>query len=190
MHLFIITTVLGCAGVVLPALLYHFIRAIGGEGPEERQIRQEVLRLKQQLQNISMVDQFANYARIQRKINSLNQQYKAKVSERSIGQQRVQLTVNGIIKTVVGLSCLWLVWENRSEPVVSLPDTLVWPLGPVLSFPSCQYGQISVVVWLAVVRTVCGRISNLLPSSSPKPAAHSIPSPFIPTPTPVSPPLD
>ncbi|MPC40726.1 hypothetical protein E2C01_034292 [Portunus trituberculatus] len=67
--------------------------------------------------------------------------FKFPISERSIGQQRVQLTVNGIIKTVVGLSCLWLVWENRSEPVVSLPDTLVWPLGPVLSFPSCQYGQ-------------------------------------------------
>ncbi|XP_063866801.1 guided entry of tail-anchored proteins factor 1-like [Scylla paramamosain] len=190
MHLFIITTVLGCAGVVLPTLLHHFIRAIGGEGPEERQIRQEVLRLKQQLQNISMVDQFANYARIQRKINSLNQQYKTKVSERSIGQQRVQLTVGGIIKTVVGLSCLWLVWENRSEPVVSLPDTLVWPLGPLLSFPSCQYGEISVVVWLAVVRTVCGRISSLLPSSTPKPTTHSIPSPFIQTATPVSPPLD
>ncbi|KAK8398251.1 hypothetical protein O3P69_003866 [Scylla paramamosain] len=137
-----------------------------------------------------MVDQFANYARIQRKINSLNQQYKTKVSERSIGQQRVQLTVGGIIKTVVGLSCLWLVWENRSEPVVSLPDTLVWPLGPLLSFPSCQYGEISVVVWLAVVRTVCGRISSLLPSSTPKPTTHSIPSPFIQTATPVSPPLD
>ena len=59
-------------------IFLQFIRAIGGEGPEERQIRQEVLRLKQQLQNISMVDQFASYARIQRKINSLNQQYKAK----------------------------------------------------------------------------------------------------------------
>ena len=68
--------------------------------------------------------------------------YSLSVSERSIGQRRVQLTINGIIKTVVGLSCLWLVWENRSEPVVSLPDTLVWPLGPVLSFPSCQYGQV------------------------------------------------
>lgn len=56
----------------------QLIRAIGGEGPAERQMRQEVMRLKQQLQNISMVDQFASYARIQRKINSLNQQYKAK----------------------------------------------------------------------------------------------------------------
>lgn len=41
-------------------------------------MRQEIVRLKQQLQTISMVDQFASYARIQRKINSLNQQYKTK----------------------------------------------------------------------------------------------------------------
>lgn len=59
-------------------IIMQVVRAIGGEGPAERQMRQEVVRLKQQLQNISMVDQFAMYARIQRKINSLNQQYKAK----------------------------------------------------------------------------------------------------------------
>lgn len=149
-------------------------------------MRQEVVRLKQQLQNISMVDQFASYARIQRKINSLNQQYKAKgtvtlwvpslisevafsylycekvcficyilrfvlfflffciwsVNERSIGEKRVQMTVGGLIKAVVGMLCTWLVWENFSEPVVTLPGTLVWPLGPLLSFPSCQLGQV------------------------------------------------
>lgn len=189
MQLFILSTVLGCAGVVLPALLYYVIRAIGGEGPSERQMRQEVVRLKQQLQSISMVDQFASYARIQRKINSLNQQFKAKVSERSIGEQRVQMTIGGLIKAVVGMSCAWLVWENVSEPVITLPGSLVWPLGPLLSFPSCQLGQISVMVWLGVVKTVCGQISSALPSRAPKPSLHSPPT-FMQTPTPVSPPLD
>lgn len=64
------------------------------------------------------------------------------VSERSIGEQRVQMTVGGLIKAVVGMSCAWLVWENVSEPVITLPGALVWPLGPLLSFPSCQLGQV------------------------------------------------
>lgn len=63
-------------------LMYSFfsqvLRSIGGEGSAERQMRQEVGKLKQQLQNISMIDQFATYARVQRKINALNQQYKEK----------------------------------------------------------------------------------------------------------------
>lgn len=54
------------------------LRAIGGEGSAEAKMRKEVSKLKQQLQSISMVDQFATYARVQRKINTLNQQYKDK----------------------------------------------------------------------------------------------------------------
>lgn len=59
-------------------LFLQMLRAIGGEGSAERQMRQEVVKLRQQLQSISMVDQFATYARVQRKINTLNQQYKDK----------------------------------------------------------------------------------------------------------------
>lgn len=51
---------------------------MGKESPVERQLRQDIVKLKQQLQNISMVDQFASYAKVQRKINALNQQYKDK----------------------------------------------------------------------------------------------------------------
>ncbi|XP_042240573.1 guided entry of tail-anchored proteins factor 1-like [Homarus americanus] len=166
------------------------LRAIGGEGSGERQMRQEVGKLKQQLQGISMVDQFATYARVQRKINTQNQQYKEKVMERSVGEQRVRLVLGGLLRAVVGLLCIWLIWEHQSDPVISLSPDLVWPLGPLLSFPGCQLGQISVMVWLSVVRIVCSRITSSVTSSAPKPAPQLVTPVFTQSATPVAPPLD
>ena len=54
------------------------LKAVGGESAGEQQMKKEITRMRQQLQSISMVDQFASYARVQRKINTLNHQYKEK----------------------------------------------------------------------------------------------------------------
>lgn len=190
MYLFLLTTGLGCAGVVLPTLVQHMLRAIGGEGSAERQMRQEVANLKQQLQNISMVDQFAIYARVQRKINALSQQYKEKVLERSVGEQRVRLVLAGLLRTVVGILCVWLIWEYQGDPVLSLSPDLVWPLGPLLSFPGCQLGQISVMVWLGVVRMVCSKMTSSMPTSVQRSGPQFVPPVFAQSATPVAPPLD
>ncbi|KAK4295771.1 hypothetical protein Pmani_031688 [Petrolisthes manimaculis] len=181
---------MGCAGVVFPAIFQFILKLVRGEGVAELQIRQEVAKLKQQLQSISMVDQFATYARLQRKINTLNQQYRDKVSERSVRAQRARLVVDGLIRAVVGMLSMWLIWEHRSDPVLSLPAGLVWPLGHLLSFPSCQLGQMSMIVWLSIVRAVCGRTSGYFTFANPKPPPRP-PSPvFTQTRSPVSIPLD
>ncbi|XP_045601972.1 guided entry of tail-anchored proteins factor 1 [Procambarus clarkii] len=190
MILFVMTTALGCAGVVLPSLVHYVLRAIGGEGAAERQIRHEVGKLKQQLQNISMVDQFATYARVQRKINSLNQLYKGKVMERSMGEQRVRLVLGGMLRAVVGFLCVWLVWEHQGDPVFSLSPDLVWPLGALLSFPGCQLGQISVMMWLGVVRTACSRMASSMTASTVRTGPQLVPPVFAQSATPVAPPLD
>ncbi|XP_071551149.1 guided entry of tail-anchored proteins factor 1-like [Panulirus ornatus] len=191
MFLFVITTSVGSAGAILPTLVQFVLRSIGGEGSAERQMRHDVSKLKQQLQNISMIDQFATYARVQRKINALNQQYKEKVMERSIGEQRVRLVLGGLVRAVVGLLCIWLVWEHRGDPVISLPADLVWPLGPLLSFPGCQLGQISVIVWLGVVRTVCSRITcSLTGNAALTNMSQSAMPAFTQSATLVAPPLD
>lgn len=64
------------------------------------------------------------------------------VSERTVREQRVRLVGDGLIRAVVGMLCVWLIWEHRSDPVLSLPAGLVWPLGHLLSFPSCHLGQV------------------------------------------------
>ncbi|KAK7080547.1 hypothetical protein SK128_005579 [Halocaridina rubra] len=189
MYLFVVTTVLGFAGVLLPAFIQFLLKAVGGESPAEQQMKKDIARMKQQLQSISMVDQFASYARIQRKINALSQQYKEKVMERSVGEQKVRIGIGGVLWTIVGILCVWLMWEHRSDAVVSLPPDLIWPLGPLLAFPSCSSGQISVIAWLGIVRAVSGKLRSLFvpaPKAAPQP---TIPS-FAQTNTPVAPPLD
>ncbi|XP_063586581.1 guided entry of tail-anchored proteins factor 1-like [Penaeus indicus] len=193
MYLFLITSILGSAGSLLPFLMQLILQTVGKESQAERLLRQEILKLKQQLQTISMVDQFASYAKVQRKINALSQQYKDKAMERSVGEQRVRMVLGGTLRTIVGLLCVWLIWEHRSDPVVSLPTNLVWPFGPILALPSCEVGQISVMIWLAVVRTVCNKVNTALtsPRTTPQRATPIFnPPPVSPTAVPVAPPLD
>lgn len=74
--------------------------------------------------------------------------------ERSVGEQRVRLVLGGLVRFIIGLLCLWLVWEHRRDPVVSLSPDLVWPLGFLLALPSCQLGQVKqkLLYGVAVVR--------------------------------------
>jgi len=199
MYLFVLTSFLGSAGVFMPYVMQLILRFLGGEGKSERQVRQEISKLKLQLQALSMVDQFAAYAKLQRKINTLQQQYKDRVSQRVAGEQKVRMVLGGCVRSVIGLMCVWLVWEYRSDSVASLPPTLMWPLGPLLALPSCQLGQVSVVVWLGVVRSVCQRLAAYISPAAKVSATNAsrptIPSSFFNPPsttiaTPVAPPLD
>ena len=56
----------------------QLIRFISKESSEEKQLMKEIVKLRKQLKGISMVDQFVSYAKLQRKINALQEQYKEK----------------------------------------------------------------------------------------------------------------
>ncbi|XP_064088943.1 guided entry of tail-anchored proteins factor 1-like [Macrobrachium nipponense] len=192
MYLLLLTTFLGSAEMLIPGFIQFLLKVVGGESVAEQKIKHEITKMRQQLQTISMVDQFASYAKVQRKINLLNQHYKDKVMERFIGEQNIRLRITGVLWAVVALLCLWVVWEHRSNAVVALPYDLVWPLGPLLAFPSCQVGEISVVVWMGIIRAVCYRISKSIGSTAQKttnlPPGQTVPQ--VATGTPVAPPLD
>ncbi|XP_068247217.1 guided entry of tail-anchored proteins factor 1-like [Palaemon carinicauda] len=191
MYLLLLTTFLGSAEMLIPGFIQFLLKVVGGESVAELKIKQEISKMRLQLQTISMVDQFASYAKVQRKINVLNQHYKEKVMERFIGEQNIRLGITGVLWAIVGLMCLWVVWEHRTNAVVALPQDLVWPLGPVLAFPYCQNGEISVVVWMAIMRAVCYRITKSIGSTlktTNHPAGPTIPQ--VATGTPVAPPLD
>ena len=46
-------------------------------------------------------------------------------------------------KLLVGILSAVYILLNRGVPVATLPSKLVWPLAPILSFPSCELGEVS-----------------------------------------------
>ncbi|CAL4093805.1 unnamed protein product [Meganyctiphanes norvegica] len=181
---------------------YHIIfafkwilRFLGGEGKSERQIRQEIAKLKLQLQGLSMVDQFAAYAKLQRKINTLQQQYK---DRGNIRNYRYRVDFDKCIN-VISLQCV-LFMNYKTKSIVAL-TTLKWVLSNVFSLMFCKKNicSVSVVVWLGVVRSVCQRLAAYLsPTAAPStnasrptiPPAFFNPPPSTTTAMPVAPPLD
>ncbi|KAL7648599.1 UNVERIFIED_CONTAM: hypothetical protein RMT77_000505 [Armadillidium vulgare] len=162
MFLLILSTLLACSHIFIAPVIAIIMNIISKETSMEKQMKAEVVDLKKQLQTVNMVDQFPVYAKLQRKINAQTTRYKEKLSERKSAGQKFKFFLNILFQGLTALCSFILIWNFRSSPVASMPDHLIWPLGHVLSLPSCRPGEISVIVWLPLVRTACGRFSKLI----------------------------
>ncbi|MCL4135419.1 UNVERIFIED_CONTAM: hypothetical protein GTU68_011822 [Idotea baltica] len=166
MFLIIIGTILGCGDLITPYIISLILSLTTKESSVELQLRNEIIDLKRQLQTVSMVDQFPSYAKLQRKINALTTQYKDRTTERRTGAQKAKSVLNILLNVLIGVCSLWVVWNHRSSPIVSLPADLIWPFAYVLSLPSCQLGEISVMFWIFIVRTASVRLIKIIKNES------------------------
>ncbi|KAF2356155.1 WRB/Get1 family [Trinorchestia longiramus] len=157
----IISTIVSCSHYISSPVKQILARlACSGETAEEKLLLSEVSSLRRSLQGVSMADQFAAWAKLQRQINALTQKYQAKASERYKQEQFLRRVCGVVVDAVIWMLTLWYVWCSRGSAVAALPQHLLTPLGSVLAVPSCQPGEISVVVWMACVRSVVSHLRS------------------------------
>ncbi|KAL7301697.1 hypothetical protein TKK_0005696 [Trichogramma kaykai] len=120
---------------------------------EDHATRAEMLDLKTQMNSISMVDEFAKYARLQRKYNKLNDQLKDKLNDNTQQRLKVRFFLNCGLKTFTILVSAILVFIYRYEPVIRYSEGLFFPFESILSWPTGQENCISLPMWMFVVRT-------------------------------------
>ncbi|XP_076046606.1 guided entry of tail-anchored proteins factor 1-like isoform X2 [Oratosquilla oratoria] len=144
------------------SIVAKVMKLVNREDTNQKLLASEMALIRKQIKGVNMVDQFATYARLNRKLNALTDKYKEKMNARTTANQKVRMCVQMGLQAVVGISCLWLVYQHRSFPVVSLDPDLLWPIGGILAMPSCQVGEISVLVWLGMTRTVSRKLSQYI----------------------------
>ncbi|CAG7834028.1 unnamed protein product [Allacma fusca] len=121
---------------------------------KERQLAKTAVDLRNEMKSLSMVDEFAKYAKIQRRLNQINLDLEATVGCRQSLQSQVKriLTICGhVLATLVTAVTLY---KYRSVPVFIVPESWFFPLTPALSYPTGIPGSISVVAWIFIVRNL------------------------------------
>ncbi|KAM9321399.1 guided entry of tail-anchored proteins factor 1 [Gastrophryne carolinensis] len=154
--LLVICTVLVCnlCKAQLAALASIVSRLLQKDADQECQMRSEIQSMRQELSSISMMDEFARYARLERKINKMTDKLKTLVKARTGQLAKVKWVVSIVFYVLQAALMISLIWKYYSEPVTVLPSKWIAPLERLVAFPSGVSGGVGITCWLVVCNKV------------------------------------
>ncbi|XP_029434123.1 tail-anchored protein insertion receptor WRB isoform X2 [Rhinatrema bivittatum] len=94
--LLVLSSVLLCnlLKILLPSFSSLISRLLQKDAEQEFQMRADIQNMKQELSTISMMDEFARYARLERKINKMTDKLKTHVKTRTAQLAKVKWVIN------------------------------------------------------------------------------------------------
>uniref|UniRef100_A0A8C0VCE1 Guided entry of tail-anchored proteins factor 1 n=1 Tax=Cyanistes caeruleus TaxID=156563 RepID=A0A8C0VCE1_CYACU len=104
-------------------------------------MRAEIQTMKQELATISMMDEFARYARLERKINKMTDKLKTHVKARTAQLAKIKWVINIVFYILQAALMISLIWKYYSEPVTVLPSKWLAPLERLVAFPTGVAGE-------------------------------------------------
>lgn len=120
--------------------------------------RQQVKEMKAELSKLNMVSEFAQYARLERRINLLIEDMKSKSKIKQDTFWKISIAANILFYVSQVLTFGTLLICYRSVPLLQLPEQWVFPCGYILAFPSGIPGAVGVTVWIVVCRNVVSKV--------------------------------
>jgi predicted PurR-regulated permease PerM len=146
----------------IPKVSRKIVEMIVQESEEEINNREQLQLLKNQLKAISMVDEFAKYARTERKINKLQQDI-AKINK-SRTEMFLAIKYGGAIglRILEVITFISLIWTFKREPLLMLPVDWLWPMQAIVAFPTGVPGAVGITCWLLVCRSAISKGKQFL----------------------------
>lgn len=117
-------------------------------------MRTEIQGMKLELSAISMMDEFARYARLERKINKMTDKLKTHVKSRTAQLAKVKWVISIVFYIFQAALMVSLIWKYYSEPVTVLPSRWIAPLERLVAFPTGVAGGVGITCWLVVCNKV------------------------------------
>ncbi|NWZ81393.1 WRB protein, partial [Poecile atricapillus] len=128
-------------------------RLLQKDAEQESEMRAEIQTMKQELATISMMDEFARYARLERKINKMTDKLKTHGTVPYLLPFPKGKTFSVSEKHSAALM-ISLIWKYYSEPVTVLPSKWLAPLERLVAFPTGVAGGVGITCWLVVCNKV------------------------------------
>jgi len=130
---------------------------------DENRIRLKSLRkgfgeFQSELQNLSAKDEFAKYARVQRKVNKTKSEISNIVAERKQRVAKFLYPLKILIYILNVSSTIALLVMYRNILCGDIPVPWLSPFDSIISFPLSNPGKISVPVWIFMCRIVSGMV--------------------------------
>eukprot|EP01134_Creolimax_fragrantissima_P008459 CFRG8459T1 len=110
--------------------------------------------IRSQMKELSIQDDFAQHSKLQRKLNAEEQKISKSEKEYQMEQYAWGLKVYGVKKVFMGLLHMYILYHWRSVPIFQLKPSMVYPFGYILAFPMHETGDVGIVFWFFVCRTL------------------------------------
>ncbi|XP_074156607.1 guided entry of tail-anchored proteins factor 1 isoform X2 [Sminthopsis crassicaudata] len=140
--------------LLLPSFSSVISKLLQKDVDQESQMRAEIQTMKQDLSAISMMDEFAKYARLERKINKMTDKLKTHVKARTAQLAKIKWVINIVFYILQALLMISLIWKYYSDPVTVLPSKWIAPLERLVAFPTGVAGGVGITCWLVVCNKV------------------------------------
>ncbi|XP_069058677.1 guided entry of tail-anchored proteins factor 1 [Pleurodeles waltl] len=140
--------------ILLPSFSSIISRLLQKDAEQENQMRAEIQGMKLELSAISMMDEFARYARLERKINKMTDKLKTHVKSRTAQLAKVKWVISIVFYIFQAALMVSLIWKYYSEPVTVLPSRWIAPLERLVAFPTGVAGGVGITCWLVVCNKV------------------------------------
>jgi len=135
-------------------------RALFTVSDDEKNIRSEIEDLKQLQSGLSVTDDFAKYAKLQRSKDKLMNQLKAKANERKGQFTYLRMIVSAAIYFVHAVIIISLMFNMNATPLLTFPEAWFSPLNKMLAFPTGISGALGLGCWVGVSNSVISRVKG------------------------------
>ncbi|KAF0298992.1 Tail-anchored protein insertion receptor WRB [Amphibalanus amphitrite] len=143
---------------ISPSIVTSIVKLLRpSETPAQASLRAQIREQRAQLHSMNMVDEFASYARVERKLNKLQAELNAIASQNRTNELKLRLMVTSISYCITGVSMLYVMLFYGSAPVLRLPAAALFPLGYLLAMPGCPSGCVSATTWVLISGSVVRR---------------------------------
>jgi len=139
-------------------------------------LRLQLKSMTEELRAMSMVDEFAKYARMERQITKLKDQISVISKRKSETTLKISVIVRVTYYVIQILVFLVLLYLYRDIPVATIPPNWIYPLGFIVSYPTTVDGAVSIVFWLLVCRSVVSqgpKLFQFFPLFHPSPSVST-----------------
>lgn len=121
---------------------------------EDTKLKNQIIELKNQLEQISQADEFAKYSKIERKILQLRQMLDAKNKDYSSQKSQTSSAFYKCWRIIASLCALFLMWNYSTSPIVSFPKSHWFdPIDWLIRFPTGIPGSVGIPFFTFVLKT-------------------------------------
>ncbi|CAG6005780.1 guided entry of tail-anchored proteins factor 1 [Menidia menidia] len=139
---------------LLPSISSFLSKMVQKDADQESEMRSEIQDMKKEQASISMMDEFARYARLERKINKTTDKLKTHVKSRTAQQAKMKWVVNIVFYILQAALMISLIWKYYSDPVTVVPSRWIAPVERLVAFPTGVVGGVGITCWLVVCNKV------------------------------------
>ncbi|XP_031571064.1 tail-anchored protein insertion receptor WRB-like [Actinia tenebrosa] len=134
------------------------IRILNKSDPKEDESVAQMKKLIAEQQLISAQDEFAKYARLQRKIDKLKDEVNSFGSERRKAEGKHKLISKVLIMMSIFAIHITFLIMYRKDPVIILPHQWFYPFTFILSLPTGISGAIGLPCWMLTCNKIIEKI--------------------------------